>query len=135
VRRSIALVLLLLAACGTTRSRAEGRRVLVEPGMAGRDVVGRIGRPTKVFPVYRTSDIADQTVEVWAYSKTPAITFGESVDLVVAAGALVAIAVGSKGNDVNGIGGLGSNRGHLTFWIGFGADGRVRGVSTMERTK
>ena len=129
------LSLLLLAGCGTSRAKAEEKRVLVEVGMSARDVVGRIGRPAKVFPVARETDQADQTVEVWAYNMKVPPDLGDAAEVVVNAGALVALVVLSKGNDVNQIGNVGPrNKGYFTFWVGFGFDGKVRGVSTLEST-
>jgi len=126
------LGLLLLLGCSSTRAKAEGRRVLVEVGMTGREVVDRIGRPSKVFPVARTPEVSDQTIEVWEYTlKTPP-DLGDAAEFAVAAGALVVFAVATKGNDTHGIGGLGlKSKGRCTFWVGYGSDGRVRGVTDV----
>jgi hypothetical protein len=131
----IALVLFSLGACTAThtRNKAEGRRVLVEPGMTGHDVQGRIGNPNKVFPVQPVPGVTEQTVMVWEYTMKPPAGWEDAAEFVVASGALVVVAVASKGNNLNGVGGFGSsNRGTCTFWIGFGPDGKVRGVSPLE---
>ena len=115
-----ALFLLALFGCAATKTKtkAEGRRVLVEVGMTGRDVVGRIGGPNKVFPIPPTPGTDDQTVTVWEYTMKPPAGFEDAAELVVASGALVVVAVASKGNNLNGLG-------------GFGPDGKVRGVTPL----
>lgn len=101
--------------------------------MTGRDVVDRIGRPSKVFPVARTAELKDQTIEVWAYILKIPPDLGDAAEFAVAAGALVVFAVATKGNDTRGIGGLGvKGKGSCTFWVGFGPDGRVRGVTDVD---
>jgi len=101
--------------------------------MTGRDVVDRIGRPTRVFPVVRTPQVTDQTIEVWAYILKAPPDLGDAAEFAIAAGALVVFAVATKGNDTHGIGGFGqTNKGRCTFWVGFGPDGRVRGVTDLD---
>ena len=129
---ALGLAPLLLLGCSSTRTKAEGRRVLVEVGMSGRDVQGRIGVPAKVYPVPATPGVAEQTVTVWEYTMKPPPGWEDAAEFVVASGALVVVAVASKGNNLNGVGGFGpSNRGTCTFWVGFGPDGKVRGVTPL----
>jgi len=131
-----ALGLLAALGCSTARAardRAEGRRVLVEVGMTGRDVQGRIGNPAKVYPVPATPGVEAQTVQVWEYTLKPPPGWEDAAEFVVASGAVAVVFVASKGNSLNGVGGFApSNRGTCTFWIGFGPDGKVRGVTPLE---
>ena len=128
------LPLLFFAACGPTREQAEARRVLVDVGMTGQDVVRSIGRPTKVFPLDPAPGVKDQTVEVWAYTIKPPPDLGDVTDFAVTTGALVVLCVASQGRDP-GFGSLrirGKSR--VTFWVGFGTDGKVRGVTNLQET-
>ena len=110
--------------------------MLVEVGMTGREVVNRIGQPVKVFPVIQVRDSTDQTFQVWAYSIKVPPDFGDAAEFVLDAGALAVLIVASKGNDITDVAKLGPrSKGYCTFWVGFGADGKVRGVSTVESTK
>ena len=127
-----ALLALALGGCASTREEAEARRVLVDVGMTGRQVVDRIGRPTKIFAVEPTPGQSEQTVEVWAYSMKPPPDLGDAAEFALSAGALIALSV-AAGHDppasiLNGPRG----KGRCTFWVGFGRDGRVRGVTNLE---
>jgi hypothetical protein len=130
-----AVLLLLCAGCGTTREQAEARRVLVDVGMTGKEVVNRLGRPSKVFPLEPAPGVADQTVEVWAYTIKPPPDLGDVVDFGLTAGALVVFCVASNGRDTTLFGSLrirGKSR--CSFWVGFGSDGKVRGVTNLTET-
>jgi hypothetical protein len=125
---------ILLSACGPSRQQAEDRRVLVEVGMSGQDVVRSIGRPTRIFPLEPAAGVADQTVEVWAYTIKPPPDLGDVTDFALTTGALVVLCVASQGRDP-GFGSLrirGKSR--VTFWVGFGSDGKVRGVTNLQET-
>jgi len=135
VRRAFA-VLLALASCGPTRDQLEERRVLVDVGMTARQVVDKIGRPTRVAPVAGAPGVQDQTVEVWAYSIKPPPDLGDAAEFTLLAGTLVVLCAATKSGDpiqpiLNGPRG----KGRCTFWVGFGADGRVRGVTNLEQAR
>jgi hypothetical protein len=130
-----ALLVLTLAACGTTRQQAEERRVLVDVGMTGKEVVNRLGRPSKVFHLEPAPNVTDQTVEVWAYTIKPPPDLGDVVDFGLTAGALVVFCVASNGRDTTGIGSLRiRGKARCSFWVGFGSDGKVRGVTNLTET-
>ena len=132
----LGLTLLLSAGCGSTRQQAEERRVLVDVGMTGREVVQRIGRPSKVFPLDAAPGVADQTVEVWAYTMKPPPDLGDAAEFALTAGALVIFCVATEGRDTTGLGSLRiRGKGRCTFWVGFGSDGKVRGVTNLEETR
>jgi hypothetical protein len=132
----LALGLLVSTACGTPRERAEERRVLVEVGMTGLDVQRHIGRPAKVFAIDPSPGVADQTVEVWAYTYKPPADLGDAVEVGVTAGALVVLCIATEGRDSSFLGGIRlRNKGRCAFWVGFGADGRVRGVTNLEEVR
>ena len=124
-------LLLPSGCCYSTREQAEERRVLVDVGMTGQEVVRRIGRPSRVFPVAPEPGVADQTIEVWAYTMTPPPDLGDAAEFTLTAGALVALCVVTKGRDTAVLN-LGRRKGRCTFWVGFGADGKVRGVTNLE---
>src|SRR5581483_4298642 len=133
---AIGFLILLLSGCSSTRERAEERRVLVEVGMTGREVQQRIGRPSKVFSVEPAPGIADQTVEVWAYTMKIPPDLGDAVTVGLNAGALVILCVATKGNDSTLLNAIKiPNKGRCAFWVGFGADGRVRGVTNLEEVR
>lgn len=129
----LGLGLLLSTGCSSTRTKAEERRVLIGVGMSGREVVDRIGRPSKAFPVTGADGAKDQTVEVWAYTMTPPPGVSEAVEFALEAGALVVLTAANKGNGPNSLPGIKTRgKGRCTFWVGFGADGRVRGVTDLQ---
>jgi hypothetical protein len=128
----LGLLFLVSAGCGTTREQAEERRVLVEVGMTGREVVGRIGRPSKVFPLDPAPGVADQTVEVWAYTMKPPPDLDSMAEFTLSAGALVILCVASNGRDTSGFGSLRIRGKPCSFWVGFGPDGKVRGVTNLQ---
>ena len=131
----LGLTFLLFSGCGTTRQEAEERRVLVDVGMTGQDVVRKLGRPTRVFPLEPAAGVADQTVEVWAYTIKPPPDLGDVADFALNAGALVVFCVASQGRDTTGIGSLRiRGKARCSFWVGFGSDGRVRGVTNLQET-
>lgn len=119
----------------STRDQAEGMRTLIDVGITGREVVARIGRPSKVVPVAVAPGVTDQTVEVWSYTMTPPPDLGDAACFVISAGALVALSAANHGRNVGGVSFGKSGRGRCTFWIGFGADGRVRGVTDLEEVR
>ena len=136
---AVAFLLLAPPGCVSQRRYAEERRTLIDVGMAGDEVRARIGRPWKVLPVATADGVADQTVEVWVYALTPPPGAAEIVGLVLVAGALiVAAGAGSGSGDfLKGwsSGGGDSRSAKWRFWVGFGPDGRVRGVTNLEKSK
>lgn len=134
-RRHALLVLLVLTGCASARVQMEDKRVLVDVGMSGQEVVRRIGRPSKVFPVAGASREADQTVEVWAYTMRPPPELDDAVEFGLSAGALVLLAVATQSNDSAVLNIRTRGRGRCTFWVGFGPDGRVRGVTNLEEVR
>lgn len=138
-RRLAALGLALLLSCGgaaATRARSEERRVLVEVGMSGPEVVRHIGRPSKVFAVEPVPGVADQTVEVWAYTMKVPPDLGDVVEVGLAAGALVVLCAATNRGDGNLLNAIRiRGKGSCSFWVGFGADGRVRGVTNLAEAR
>ena len=127
---ALASMSLIPCGCSSTQARAEERRVLVEVGMTGRDVQQRIGRPTKSFSVEPAPGVTDQTVEVWAYTMKIPPDLGDVVEFGLSAGALVVLCVATEGRDSSVLNGIKiRNKGRCAFWVGFGPDGRVRGVT------
>ena len=135
MRRTFAL-LLALSSCGPTRDELEERRVLVDVGMTAREVVAKIGRPTRVTPITPAAGVQDQTVEVWAYSIKPPPDLGDAAEFVLLSGTLVALtAATGRGDPIQPILNGPRGKGRCTFWVGFGADGKVRGVTNLEQAK
>ena len=103
--------------------------------MTGQDVVRSIGRPTKVFPLEPAAGVADQTVEVWAYTIKPPPDLGDVTEFALNTGALVVFCVATQGRSSGGFGSLTIHRkSRVTFWVGFGSDGKVRGVTNLQET-
>lgn len=125
-------VALAFAGCSVGRDYAESRRVLVEPGMAAAEVVKRVGEPTARLKVATASTSPDQTTEIWTYEIDGPPGPEDFVFLVLATGALVLV-VASKGGGGGGI--HGGSFQHFRFRVGFGPDGRVRGVTNLEGVK
>ena len=121
---------LLFAAC-SSRQYAEDRRALVEVGMPADEVRARIGPPERVIRVATSSAAADQTTEVWECEIEAPPHAGHFVALVLSAGALVLVAASRGGGTVGG----GFDFPRYRFWVGFGPDGRVRGVTNLEGVK
>lgn len=130
---ALAVALVLPSGCADHRVWAEERRVLIESGMSAEDVRRRLGAPARVFPVAPVPGVAEQTTEVWSYAYEPAPDVRDIANLVLAAGALILI-VGARGGGSVG-GGIGGRGSSYRFWVGFGADGRVRGVTNLEEVK
>ena len=130
MRRLSAVVVLLFAAC-SSRPYAEDRRALVEVGMPADEVRARIGAPERVIKVATSSAAADQTTEVWECEIEAPPTPGHFAALVLAAGALVLVVAAGGGGSVGG----GPAFPRYRFWVGFGPDGRVRGVTNLEGVK
>jgi hypothetical protein len=130
VRRLGFALALLFAAC-SSRPYAEERRALVEVRMTADVVRARIGNPGRVIRVATSSAAADQTTEVWECGIDAPPTAGELPALARAAGALVLVVAARGGGSMGG--GSGSPR--YRFWVGFGADRRVRGVTHLEGVK
>lgn len=137
MRHAFAAVLALTAvSCGTTREELEDRRVLVDVGMTAREVVDRIGRPTRITPVAAAPEVKDQTVFVWAYSIKPPPDLGDAAEFVLLSGTLVVLtAATGRGDPIQPILNGPRGKGRCTFWVGFGADGRVRGVTNLEQAR
>jgi hypothetical protein len=136
VRLAFALLGLLLSSCGPTRDQLEDRRVLVDVGMTARQVVDKIGRPTRVTPIAAAAGIQEQTVEVWAYSIKPPPDLGDAAEFVLLSGTLVALSAATgTGDPIKPILNGPRGKGRCTFWVGFGADGRVRGVTNLEQAR
>lgn len=123
---------LLFRGCASGPGPAEDRRVLVEPGMTGEEVRAKIGPPGRILRLDPAPNIEQQTVEVWTYAYAPGPSAGE-VALSIAGSALVVVAIAAGGNcGVTG----GGPRGPLyRFAVGFGRDGRVRGVTELEKLR
>ena len=137
MRRAFA-VLLILASCGPTRDEHEERRTLVDVGMTARQVVEKIGRPTRVTPIVAAAGVEDQTVEVWAYSIKPPPDLGDAAEFVLLSGALVVLTAATRGNSNDPVQEIlkgPRGKGRCTFWVGFGADGKVRGVTNLEQAR
>ncbi|HEX7898274.1 MAG TPA: hypothetical protein VF950_10975 [Planctomycetota bacterium] len=130
MRRLAAVVALLFAAC-SSREYAESRRTLIEVGMSSVEVRERFGAPERVIRVATSSAAADQTTEVWECEIEAPPTPGHFAALVLAAGALVLVVAAGGGGSVGGGPGFPRYR----FWVGFGSDGRVRGVTKLEGVK
>ena len=139
MRRTFAAVLALsMLSCGPTREQHEERRVLVDVGMTAREVVNKIGRPTRVTPVAAVAGVEDQTIEVWAYSIKPPPDVGDAAEFVLLSGALVVLTAATRGNVSDPTQEIlkgPRGKGRCTFWVGFGADGRVRGVTNLEQSR
>lgn len=107
--------------------------MLVEVGMTGQEVVKRIGRPSKAFAVDPVPGVAEQTVEVWAYTMKVPPGIDDAVEVGLNTGALVLLCVATGGHDSTVLNGIKvPNKGSFAFWVGFGRDGRVRGVTNLE---
>jgi hypothetical protein len=129
-------VLLALASCGPTKDELEERRVLVDVGMTGREVVAKIGRPNRITAVAAAPGVQDQTVEVWIYTIKPPPDLGDAAEFALGAGALVALSAATgRGDPIQPILNGPRGKGRCTFWVGFGADGKVRGVTNLEQAK
>jgi len=127
---------LIAASCGSTRDQLEERRVLIDVGMTAREVVSRIGRPDRVSPIAAASGVQDQTVEVWAYTIKPPPDLGDAAEFVLLSGALVVLTAATRtGDPVQEILKGPRGKGRCTFWVGFGADGKVRGVTNLEQAR
>lgn len=132
MRRFAPAVCLAFAACSHAREYAESRRVLVEIGMSAEDVVQRIGPPEHKLRVATSSGAADQTTEVWTFEIDGPPSFGDFVEVVLVAGAIVLVAA-TRSTGGGGIGGGGFPR--HRFRVGIGPDGRVRAVTDLEALK
>ena len=127
---------LIAASCGSTRDQLEERRVLIDVGMTAREVVSRIGRPDRVSPIAAASGVQDQTVEVWAYTIKPPPDLCDAAEFVLLSGALVVLTAATRtGDPVQEILKGPRGKGRCTFWVGFGADGKVRGVTNLEQAR
>ena len=128
--------LLVLSGCGPTRDQLEDRRVLVDVGMTARDVVAKIGRPTRVTPIVPAAGVQDQTVEVWTYTIKPPPDLGDAAEFVLLSGTLVVLSAATgRGDPIQPILNGPRGKGRCTFWVGFGADGKVRGVTNLEQAR
>jgi len=137
VRRTFAVLLTLsVLGCGPTREEHEERRVLVDGGMTAREVVEKIGRPTRVNQVAAVPDQKDQTVWVWVYTIKPPPDMGDAAEFALGAGALVVLSAATgRGDPIQEILKGPRGKGRCTFWVGFGEDGRVRGVTNLEQAR
>jgi len=128
-----------LAACSVNRDYAESRRVLVDVGMSGDEVQRAVGAPTRKIPVPPTPGIQNQTVEVWQYEIDQIPDAGSVLELLLVAGALVLIVPAVHGGGAQSLGGVSAGGGgggsRYRFWVGIGADGRVRGVTNLEKRR
>jgi hypothetical protein len=131
MRPLAAFLTLTIAAC-SSRDVVEAQRILVDVGMTSDEVVRRLGAPERKIRVPSTSTAAEQTTEVWDYTLEGPPTPGDFIGLVLAAGALVLVVAAGGG----GGGGIhGGNFPTYRFYVGFGPDGRVRGVTRLEKLK
>jgi hypothetical protein len=126
---------LAMGACAAGGDYAESRRVLVDVGMSQDEVRRAIGEPVRRVPIAPTPGIEAQTVEVWQYRFEPTSDIGTVLEVVVTAGALVLIVAAAAAGGGTGLGGVkgGGGDADYRFWVGFGPDGRVRGVTNLER--
>lgn len=132
MRRRASLLLAAFVACSHSREYAESRRVLVEPGLSAEEVVRRVGAPRQKLKVATASAAADQTTEIWTFEIEGPPSFGDFVEVVLAAGALVLVAATRSG----GGGGIrGGDFDRHRFRVGFGPDARVRAVTDLEALK
>lgn len=147
--RSIAILLaasLLLSGCSMSMEHIQEQQQLIKTGLTREEVVSAIGSPDKRYAVEPERGTADQTVEVWSYTYT--VRSGYDLAVIVAGVAVLALVVvvavaagkGGGGGSFGGLGGGGgggnSNEGtKWRFCVGFGPDGRVRGISSLERIK
>jgi hypothetical protein len=133
----------LLAACTLVQGCAGGsiERLrqhcdFVQVGATREDVLRDLGPPAKVHHLMPDPGGADQTVEVWSYTFT--ISRGPGVGAVIVCIVLVVLlifllaAAGGRSFGGSGPGGPGGGGEVWRFCIGFGTDGRVRGVSVLE---
>ncbi len=139
---------MLLSGCGTSMERIKEQQQLIKTGLTRDEVRGAIGSPDKTYAVEPEPGVKDQTVEVWSYTYKVAGGYDLAVIVIgIAVLALVVVvaaaAAGGKGGG-GGFGGLGggggggsdSNEGSTwRFCVGFGPDGKVRGISSLERIK
>ncbi|HVE42385.1 MAG TPA: hypothetical protein VNM14_21050 [Planctomycetota bacterium] len=129
-------LLLISSGCAHPRVRQEEKRVLVDVGMTGREVSQRIGRPSKVFAVEPVPGAKDQTVEVWAYTMKIPPDLGDAAEFAIGAGALVVLSAATGRVDAPPFPEfLLRAKGRCSFWVGFGSDGRVRGVTNLEELR
>jgi len=104
--------------------------------MTSREVVNRIGRPNRVTPVAAAEGVKDQTVEVWVYTIKPPPDLGDAAEFALGAGALVVLSAATgRGDPIQPILNGPRGKGRCTFWVGFGSDGRVRGVTNLEQAR
>ena len=135
MRRRAAVLAILFAGC-SSREYAESRRTLIQPGMSSAEVRECFGAPERVIRVATSSAAADQTTEVWECEIEAPPGPGHFVALVLtAAGALIAVAAAVKGGGGGSFSGGGLDFPTYRFWVGFGPDGRVRGVTRLEKLK
>jgi len=121
-----------LSGCAGGAGKAEDRRVLVRPGMTSEEIRKAIGGPQRTHRVDAVPGVEDQTVEVWSYLyKSPPGAGEVALEVVAAALIVVVLAAGLRG----GGGGGGTSEPTWRFIVGFGADGRVRGVSSLEKVR
>jgi hypothetical protein len=133
---ALGLALCFGLGCAHPRVRQEEKRVLVDVGMSGRDVAQRIGRPSKVFAVEPVAGAADQTVEVWAYTMKIPPDMGDAAEFALGAGALVVLGAATGRVSAPPFPEfLIRAKGRCSFWVGFGSDGRVRGVTNLEEVR
>ena len=110
--------------------------MLVDVGMTGQEVSQRIGRPSKVVPVTPTPGVADQTVEAWMYTLKIPPEAGDAAEFALGAGALVLLCAATGRSIAPPFPEfLIRAKGHCTFWVGFGPDGRARGVTNLEEVR
>lgn len=100
------------------------------------DVRARFGGPARTIKVATSSTAVDQTTEIWECEIEAPPGPGHFAALVLSAGALIAVTVvAAKGGGAVNFGGGGFDFPTYRFWVGFGPDGRVRGVTNLEKLK
>jgi hypothetical protein len=126
--------------CASGAQKAHEAWSQLAPGMTRDEVRHRIGSPLKSYQVDPVPGVPAQTVEVWLYSysgtEITAAEFAAGVILLAAAFAVAAASIkggggGGWGGGWGG-GGGGGDPDTYRFFIGFGADGRVREVTMIE---
>ncbi len=127
---------ILVQGCtGTSFERIKAQHASVRRGSTKDDVRRGVGAPGKVYTIHPA--VSDETVEIWRYTLvtskgTEAAMVIVGVVLIVLL--LVVLAAAGGGGNFGGMGGSSGNT-QWRFFVGFGADGRVRGVSSLEPLK
>lgn len=141
MRRTTPLLALsfLWAACATAEVRAREAWARLQVGMTREEVAGCIGGPDRTTRMPPQPGTVEQTVEVWGYeysAPSAGEIMGAIAMLPVAAAFVMVAAKAGRIPDLPGGGAPGEPRFRAyRFWLGFGPDGRLRGVTSVEGVK